>query len=177
MPMEDFLKSVDGSREELDALCGILVGHGVSEAIDIAYIEESMVEDILGGRMELAELLRAAVAYARPLIGGWVRAVTRFKVGAGGVVPAGGPEFGQASPEGGPEPRRASHDGVVGARPGRWEGRIRRGLGPLAPPVSSGALHGGLLKTKNPALRPPPGCLSQLWRRGSCERPKSEYIT
>ena len=130
MPIEEFLKSVDGHPLELEALGGILAGHGLKEAIDLAYVEESMMEEILGGRVELAELLRAAVAHARPLIGGWVRAVTRFKVGAGGVVPEGGPEFGQASPEGGPEPRRASHDGVVGGPTGAVGGTDEARAGP-----------------------------------------------
>ena len=129
MPVEQLLMEVNGPPELVDELGTILVGHGVREAIDIAHIEESMVEDI-GERMELAELLRAAVAHARPLIGGWVRAVTRFKVGAGGVVPVGGPEFGQASPEGGPEPRRASHDGVVGGPTGAVGGTDKARAGP-----------------------------------------------
>ena len=78
MPMEEFLKTVDGHPEELEALGGILAGHGMKQAIDLAYVEESMVNDVLGERAEraeLAELLRAAVAHARPPLsaGGSVR--------------------------------------------------------------------------------------------------------
>ena len=104
MPVEQFLMAVNGLAEELLKLGTVLTGQGFMQAIDIAYVEESMFEDILGERTELAEVLRAAVAEARPLIGGWVCAVTRFKVGSGGVVSEGGLEFGQASPEGGPGP-------------------------------------------------------------------------
>ena len=74
MPLEQLLMAVNGPPDELAKLVALLSGHGFREATDIAYVEEYMFENIFGERTELADLLPATVAHARPLsAGGSVR--------------------------------------------------------------------------------------------------------
>ena len=78
------MDELGASAEDAALLTSLLVAAGLPEAIDAAFIDESMVAEILGDHAErLRCLLMKAKARARPMVAAWVKRGTRPVVGGG----------------------------------------------------------------------------------------------
>ena len=100
----DEMKIPQPDRSLLTERC---ITAGIEEAIDVAFVDAGMVEEILGedsGRM--GGVLLEAARRAKPMVAGWARAGA-LKGGGGGVVSGEGPELVQASRPRDPLPGRA----------------------------------------------------------------------
>ena len=81
-------------------LTSLCIEAGLEEAIDIAMVSASMVEDILGAEAaRLGPVLLRGAAQAKPIMAGWARNVTRR---SGGAAPGLGLGPTQPPADGGP---------------------------------------------------------------------------
>ena len=119
-PVERLIANLDGAAEEKAELLLLLKQEGLDDAIDMAFVDEKMAREILGGSYpRLSPMLSSATRIARPMMDGWAV----LGVGGGGGGTRAGNEKDENIPknEPGPPPGRVPHVIDVGGPSGAPE--------------------------------------------------------